>query len=126
MILFQIDSVQENMVEASARCYTLLSKVIERSFKPPSTKPVYTAWTYNQVLLCNTLHAMMDELFSGLIELERVDIWDQLELPSISEMDVTQSYNEKKQRFLNLCTYLCSMLRYCFFRFISLNMYIYA
>lgn len=112
MILLQIDSTQENLVNASAKCYVLLSKVIERSFKPPPAKSIYTGWTYNEALLCNNLHAIMDQLFSGLIELENVDIWDQLELPPISEENVVQYYNEQKQRFLNLCTYLSLMLRY--------------
>lgn len=53
----------------------------------------------------------MDELFSNLIELENVDIWDKLELPSISEENVIQFYFKQKFRFLNLCTYLSYMLR---------------
>lgn len=112
MILLQIDSKQENLVNASARCYVLLSKATERSFKPPPSKSMYTATTYNEALLCNNLHAIMDELFSGLIELESVDIWDQLELPSISNRDTIQYYKGQKQRFTNLCIYLSSMLRY--------------
>jgi len=112
MILLQIDSMQENLVNASARCYILLSKATERSFKPPPSKSIYTATTYNEVLLCNNLHAIMDELFSGLMELESVDIWDQLELPPISNKDAVQYYNGQKHRFTNLCIYLSSMLRY--------------
>lgn len=112
MILLQIDSQQENLVDASARCYVLLSKVMERSFKPPPTKSVYNVITYNEALLCNNLHTIMDELFSGLIELESVDIWDQLELPPISDGNVIQSYKRQKQRFINICIYLSSMLRY--------------
>ncbi|XP_011707315.1 PREDICTED: uncharacterized protein LOC105462429 [Wasmannia auropunctata] len=111
MILLQIDSTQENLVNASARCYVLLSKATERSFKPPPSKSVYTSTTYNEVLLCNNLHAIMDELFSGLIELESVDIWDKLELPPISNRDAVQCYNRQKQRFTNLCVYFASMLR---------------
>ncbi|KAG5312499.1 PELP1 protein, partial [Acromyrmex insinuator] len=111
MILLQIDSMQENLVNASARCYILLSKATERSFKPPPSKSIYTATTYNEVLLCNNLHAIMDELFSGLMELENVDIWDQLELPPISNKNAIQYYNGQKQRFTNLCIYLSSMLR---------------
>ncbi|XP_018401264.1 PREDICTED: proline-, glutamic acid- and leucine-rich protein 1-like [Cyphomyrmex costatus] len=95
IILLQIDSTQKNLVNASARCYVLLSKVTERSFKPPPSKSIYTAITYNEVLLCNNLHAIMDELFSGLIELESVDIWDQLELPPISNKDVLHWYEAR-------------------------------
>ncbi|XP_034189817.2 proline-, glutamic acid- and leucine-rich protein 1 [Osmia lignaria lignaria] len=111
IILLQIDSSEENLVNASAKCYTLLAKATERSFKPPALKPAYTAWTYNQALICNSLHSIMDELFSNLIELENVDIWDKLELPSISEENVIQFYFKQKFRFLNLCTYLSYMLR---------------
>ncbi|KYN43276.1 Proline-, glutamic acid- and leucine-rich protein 1 [Trachymyrmex septentrionalis] len=91
MILLQIDSTQENLVNASAKCYILLSKATERSFKPPPSKSIYTATTYNEVLLCNNLHTIMDELFSGLMELESVDIWAQLELPPISNKDAVQN-----------------------------------
>ncbi|XP_018356977.1 PREDICTED: uncharacterized protein LOC108757111 [Trachymyrmex septentrionalis] len=111
MILLQIDSTQENLVNASAKCYILLSKATERSFKPPPSKSIYTATTYNEVLLCNNLHTIMDELFSGLMELESVDIWAQLELPPISNKDAVQYYNGQKQRFTNLCIYLSSILR---------------
>ncbi|KYM90985.1 Proline-, glutamic acid- and leucine-rich protein 1 [Atta colombica] len=95
MILLQIDSMQENLVNASARCYILLSKATERSFKPPPSKSIYTATTYNEVLLCNNLHVIMDELFSGLMELESVDIWDQLELPPISNKDAVHGYEAR-------------------------------
>ncbi|KAL6263681.1 hypothetical protein P5V15_003770 [Pogonomyrmex californicus] len=111
MILLQIDSMQENMVNASARCYLLLSKVTERSFKLPPSKSMYTVLTYSEVLLCNNLHTIMDELFSELVELESVDIWDKLELPDISNKDIVQYYNGQRQRFSNLCTYLSIMLR---------------
>ncbi|XP_011146872.1 uncharacterized protein LOC105187639 [Harpegnathos saltator] len=110
IILLQIDSTQKNSISASAKCFVLLSKATERSFQPPSTKSMYTRWTYNQTLLCNNLHAIMDELFSTLMELKTVDIWDKFNLPSISEENVIQYYNEQKQRFLNLCIYLSSML----------------
>jgi len=110
-LLIQIDSAQEDLANASAKCYILLSKVMERSFKPLPDKSLYTAWTYNEVLLCNTLHAIMNTLFSGLIELEHVDIWDQLELLPISENNIVEYYNGQKQRFSNLCIYLSSMLR---------------
>ncbi|XP_011639872.1 proline-, glutamic acid- and leucine-rich protein 1-like [Pogonomyrmex barbatus] len=111
MILLQIDSMQENMVNASARCYLLLSKVTERSFKLPPSKSMYTVLTYSEVLLCNNLHTIMDELFSELVELESVDIWGKLELPDISNKDIVQYYNGQRQRFSNLCTYLSIMLR---------------
>ncbi|XP_012231331.2 proline-, glutamic acid- and leucine-rich protein 1 [Linepithema humile] len=112
MILLQIDSTQENLVNASAKCYVLLSKATERSFNPPPTKSTYTAWLYNEALLCNNLHTIMDTLFSELLELESVVVWDQLALPTILEQDNTiQYYNKQKQRFSNLCTYLSSMLR---------------
>ena len=111
-VLLQIDSTQENLVNASARCYVLLAIATECSFKSPPSKSIYTATTYNEVLLCSNLHAIMDELFSELVELESVDIWDQLELPSISNKDAVQYYNGQKQRFINLCIYLSSMLRY--------------
>ncbi|KAL0122832.1 hypothetical protein PUN28_007485 [Cardiocondyla obscurior] len=110
MILLQVDSKQENLVNASARCYILLSKATERSFKPQPSKAMYNATMYNEALLCNNLHAIIDELFSGSIEMENVDIWDQLELPSISTTDTIQYYYDQKQRFKNLCIYLSSML----------------
>lgn len=114
MILLQIDSMQENLVNASAKCYVLLSKATERSFKPPPSKSVYTAITYNEALLCNNLHIIMDELYveERWTPVEDVDIWDKLELPSISNRDTIQYYNRQKQRFTNLCVYLSSMLRY--------------
>lgn len=73
---------------------------------------MYTGYTYNEALLCNSLHVIMDELFTGLIELKTVDIWDQLDLPSLSEENIIQYYNDQKRRFSNLCVYLSSMLRY--------------
>ncbi|XP_014488214.1 PREDICTED: proline-, glutamic acid- and leucine-rich protein 1-like isoform X3 [Dinoponera quadriceps] len=113
IILQQIDSTQKNLINASAKCYVLLSKATERSFQPPPTKSMYTRLTYNQALLCNSLHAIMDELFSELTELKSWDIWDQLDLPTISEENVIKYYNDQKQRFLNLCIYLSSMLCGC-------------
>ncbi|CAL7943590.1 unnamed protein product [Xylocopa violacea] len=110
IILSQIDSSQENLVNASAKCYALLAKATERSFKPPTAKPNYTSWTYNQALICNSLHVIMDDLFSSLIELENVDIWDKLELLNIPEENIIQFYFKQKQRFLNLCSYLSCML----------------
>lgn len=111
LILLQIDSDRKNLVESSAKCYALLAKATERSFKPPVSKSTYTNWTYNQVLICNNLHAIMDDLFSGLIELENIEIGDTLELPNISEQNIIEFYFKQKQRFLNLCSYLSCMLR---------------
>lgn len=110
IILLQVDSTQENLVCASAKCYALLAKATERSFKPPPSKPNYNGWIYNQALICNSLHVIMDELFSNLTELENVDIWDKLELPDISEENIIQFYFTQKQRFSNLCSYLSFML----------------
>lgn len=108
MILLQIDSTDDNLVNASAKCFVLFSKATERSFKLPEAAPMYTRLIYNEMLLCNSLHAIMDQLFSELIELKSINIQDQLELPYITD----KNYNKQKQRFLNLCTYLSSMLRY--------------
>ncbi|XP_076380824.1 proline-, glutamic acid- and leucine-rich protein 1 [Megalopta genalis] len=111
LILPQIDSTQNSLINSSARCYALLAKATERSFKPPASKPTYTGWLYHQALICNSLHTIMDMLFSSLIELENVSIWDKLDLPDISEENIIQFYFKQKQRFLNLCSYLSCMLR---------------
>lgn len=111
MILLQIDSTDESLVNASAKCYVLFSKVTERSFKSSEATSTYTRLICNEMLLCNSLHAIMDELFSELIELENVDIGDQLELLSITDKNIVQNYNKQKQRFSNLCIYLSTMLR---------------
>ncbi|XP_078053298.1 proline-, glutamic acid- and leucine-rich protein 1 [Augochlora pura] len=111
LILPQIDSTQNNLVNSSARCYALLVKATERSFKPPASRPIYTGWLYHQALICNSLHTIMDVLFSSLIELENVTIWDQLDLPNISQENIIQYYFKQRQRFLNLCSYLSCMLR---------------
>ncbi|XP_029161888.1 proline-, glutamic acid- and leucine-rich protein 1-like [Nylanderia fulva] len=111
MILLQIDSTDENLVIASAKCYVLLSKATERSFKSPEATSAYTRFIYNEMLLCNSLHAIMDELFCELIELENVDIGDHLELLSITDKNIVQNYNKQKQRFSNLCIYLSTMLQ---------------
>ncbi|KAK2578729.1 hypothetical protein KPH14_007805 [Odynerus spinipes] len=113
MILLQVDASQVNLVEAGAKCFALLARATERTFKPPPTKLFYICWTYNQVLICNSLHDIMDSLFSNLLEIESVDVWDKLELPSISEENITEYYSKQKQRFLNLCSYLSAMLRGC-------------
>ncbi|XP_053978703.1 proline-, glutamic acid- and leucine-rich protein 1-like [Hylaeus volcanicus] len=111
IILLQIDSTQENLVKTSAKCYALLAQATERSFKPPVSKPSYTGWLYHQALICNNLHTIMDVLFSNLIELENVSIWDKLDLPNISEENIIQFFFKQKQRFLNLCSYLAYMLQ---------------
>ncbi|XP_047353805.1 proline-, glutamic acid- and leucine-rich protein 1-like [Vespa velutina] len=113
MILLQVDASQANLAEAGAKCFALLVRATERTFKPPQTKPFYTCWTYNQALICNSLHDIMDNLFSNLLEIESVDIWDKLELSSISEENIVEYYSKQKQRFTNLCIYLSTMLRGC-------------
>lgn len=124
MILLHIDSTQENLINASAKCFVLLSKGTERSFKPPATKSMYTRWTYNQALLCNSLHTIMNDLFSELIELKTVDIWDKLDLSPISKDNIIEYYNGQKQRFLNLCIYLSSMLWYVLLIYVINYIYI--
>lgn len=111
IVLSLIDSDQKNLVQAGANCYLLLSRATERSFKPPQAKPTYTARVYSQALLCNSLHAIMDDLFAGLIELDGTDIWDKLELPNIPEDNVLQYYCSLEKRFANLCIYLSTALR---------------
>ncbi|XP_070148969.1 proline-, glutamic acid- and leucine-rich protein 1 [Polyergus mexicanus] len=109
MILLQIDSTDDNLVNASAKCYVLLSKATERSFKSSEPTFIYTRLIYNEMLLCNSLHVIMNKLFYQLLELESIDIQNQLELPYIT--DNIHNYNKQKQRFSNLCIYLSSMLR---------------
>ncbi|XP_029661853.1 proline-, glutamic acid- and leucine-rich protein 1-like, partial [Formica exsecta] len=109
MILLQIDSTDDNLVNASAKCYVLLSKATERSFKPSEPTFIYTRLIYNEMLLCNSLHVILNKLFYQLLELESIDIQNQLELPHIT--DNIHNYNKQKQRFSNLCVYLSSMLR---------------
>ncbi|KAL2722644.1 hypothetical protein V1478_009507 [Vespula squamosa] len=113
MILLQVDASQANLAEGGAKCFALLVRATERTFKPPPTKLFYTCWTYNQALICNSLHDIMDSLFSNLLEIESVDIWDKLELSSISEENIVEYYSKQKQRFTNLCLYLSTMLRGC-------------
>ncbi|XP_012272950.1 proline-, glutamic acid- and leucine-rich protein 1 [Orussus abietinus] len=110
IILPLVDSTRNNLVNCGASCYTLLAKATVRTFKPPPTKSTYTAWLYNEVLLCNSLHAIMDDLFSGLVELEDIEVSDKLELPEISQDNVLEYYHDIERRFLNLCTYLSTML----------------
>ncbi|XP_043671486.1 proline-, glutamic acid- and leucine-rich protein 1-like [Vespula pensylvanica] len=113
MIFLQVDASQANLAEAGAKCFALLVRATERNFKPPPTKLFYTCWTCNQALICNSLHDIMDSLFSNLLEIESVDIWDKLELSSISEENIVEYYSKQKQRFTNLCLYLSTMLRGC-------------
>ncbi|XP_043271380.1 proline-, glutamic acid- and leucine-rich protein 1 [Venturia canescens] len=113
MILSLIDADERNLVEAGANCYALLARVGERSFKPPAFKPTYTGWVYDQALLCNSLHAIMDDLFAGLVELENHDVWEKLDLPSIPEDNIIEYYQSLEKRFANLCVYLSTMLRGC-------------
>lgn len=109
MILQQIDSTDDNLVNASAKCYVLFSKATERSFKSTEATPMYTRLIYNEMLLCNNLNAIMDQLFHELIELKKKDTKkDLLELPYITDRE----YNKQEKRFSNLCIYLSSMLRY--------------
>lgn len=110
MILLQIDSTDDNLVNASAKCYVLFSKATERSFKSSEAASICTRLLYNEMLLCNSLHAILNKLFYEVLELESVNIQDQLELPYIA--DNIHNYNKQKQRFSNLCIYLSSMLRY--------------
>ncbi|KAI4494479.1 hypothetical protein M0802_008971 [Mischocyttarus mexicanus] len=113
MIFHQIDASKCNLVNAGAKCFALLIKTTERSFKPPSTKSYYTCWTYNQALICNSLHDIMDSLFSSILETESIDILDKLELPGISEENIFEYYSNQQQRFSNLCIYLSAMLNGC-------------
>ncbi|KAI4479853.1 hypothetical protein M0804_010592 [Polistes exclamans] len=113
MIFLQIDASKSNLVNAGAKCFALLTRTTERSFKPPPTKLYYTCWTYNQALICNSLHDIMDSFFSDLLETESVDIWDKLKLSSISEENIFEYYSKQQQRFSNLCVYLSAMLHGC-------------
>ncbi|XP_043496201.1 uncharacterized protein LOC122520212 isoform X2 [Polistes fuscatus] len=112
MIFIQIDASKSNLVNAGAKCFALLTRTTERSFKPPQTKLYYTCWTYNQALICNSLHDIMDSFFSDLLETESVDIWDKLKLSSISEENIFEYYSKQQQRFSNLCVYLSAMLQF--------------
>lgn len=107
----QLDSTQDDLVSAGAKCYTLLTKSIERTFKAPPSKSSYTAWLYSELCICNNLHSILSELFSSLMELNHIDIEDKLELSIISEDNIIDYYMHQKIRFINLCTYLSTMLR---------------
>lgn len=111
LILPLVDSGQDNLVSAGAKCFALLTLATERSFQPPAGKAALTAWTYSQILICNSLHETMDALFSGVTEIEHVDVCDNLSLPSIPQTDVVVYYLGLERRFNNLCVYLGSVLR---------------
>ncbi|XP_015595172.1 proline-, glutamic acid- and leucine-rich protein 1 isoform X2 [Cephus cinctus] len=111
IILPILDLKNNGLVKAGANCYTLLSKATEKTFKPPQERSTYTGWIYSQALICNSLHEIMDRLFTGLIELESIDIWDKLVLPEISQDNIIEYYYGLEHRFFNLCIYLSTMLR---------------
>ncbi|KAF7992724.1 hypothetical protein HCN44_005068 [Aphidius gifuensis] len=113
IILPLIDSDKKNLVNAGAKCYALLARATDKSFKPVSNKIKYNCWVYNQALIINSIHLIMDELFSGILQLDSVDIWAHLELSDISNDNVIDHYNELEKRFENLCIYLVTMLRGC-------------
>ncbi|XP_033224585.1 proline-, glutamic acid- and leucine-rich protein 1-like [Belonocnema kinseyi] len=118
IIIPHIDSSEQNLVFAGANCYTLLSKATERSFKPPTKFGNYTNWVYNELLLCNSLHDIMNKLFIGISEFDSSDkreleASDTLNLPEISEDNVLQYYSNLERRFINLAVYLSTMLRGC-------------
>lgn len=112
IILPLIDSDKKNLVNAGAKCYALLARATDKSFQPVSNKIRYNCWVYNQALIINSLHLIMDELFSGILQLDSVDIWAHLELSDISNDNVIDHYNGLEKRFENLCIYLVTMLRY--------------
>ena len=116
MILAHIDSSQQNFVTAGANCYALLTKATERSFKPPTKYGNYTNWVYNQLLLCNSLHDIMNKLFNDISEFassdkHELEAYETLNLPEISEDNVLEYYSDLERRIINLCTYLSTMLR---------------
>ncbi|XP_015121276.1 proline-, glutamic acid- and leucine-rich protein 1 [Diachasma alloeum] len=113
LIIPPIDSKHRNLVQAGANCFTLLAKATERSFKPPETSPDFTSIAYQQALISNDLHVILDELFSGVLELDTVDIWGSLELPSLPQENVVEYYHNVERRFQNLCVYLATTLRGC-------------
>lgn len=109
-MLQSIDSPMKNIVQGGANCFTLLARATERTFKPPSAKPNCTSYIYNQALICNSLHAIMDEFYAEIIEVEDFDREEKLDLPSIQEDDVTEYYFKLEKRFASLCIYLQTML----------------
>ncbi|XP_046419530.1 proline-, glutamic acid- and leucine-rich protein 1-like [Neodiprion fabricii] len=113
LILPLVDSGQDNLVNAGARCFALLTAATERSFQPIAGKANLTAWTHSQILICNSLHETMDDLFSGVAEIEHIDIGDKLTLPIIPQTDMMLHYLGLERRFNNLCIYLGITLRGC-------------
>ncbi|XP_074110761.1 proline-, glutamic acid- and leucine-rich protein 1 [Cotesia typhae] len=110
LILPTIDSQSEEIVQAGANIFTLLTRATERSFKPIESKPSYTNWTYNLLLICNSLDEILDTLFN-----DRSNNSDEfkLKLPSISEENVLEYYFKLQRRFENLCVFLSTMLHGC-------------
>ncbi|XP_043464556.1 proline-, glutamic acid- and leucine-rich protein 1 isoform X2 [Leptopilina heterotoma] len=118
MILPQIDSNEVNLATAGANCFALITKALERSFKPPTKFVNYNNWVYSQVLLCNSLHLIINQLFSDVSEfifIDKMDFEDYelLDLPKISEDNILEYYNGLERRFVNLNIYLSTMLRGC-------------
>ncbi|XP_057331442.1 proline-, glutamic acid- and leucine-rich protein 1-like [Microplitis mediator] len=110
-ILPTVDSKKKETAKAGANIYSLLTRATERSFKSIEAKPAYNNWTYNLLLICNSLHEIMTTLFpdsdtSGPDEMK-------LELPSLSQEDIVDYYFDLEKRFENLCDYLSTMLRGC-------------
>ncbi|XP_066581079.1 proline-, glutamic acid- and leucine-rich protein 1-like isoform X2 [Prorops nasuta] len=109
-IFLNLDSSDKCIINGSARCFVLLVKAIERSYKPSGTKSNYTAWTYNQVMICSSLHNIINELFPNLMELNRDEEVDNLELPELYEDNILKVHFKQEQRFTNLCSLLATML----------------
>lgn len=104
------DSDSEIMVSNGARCYALLSKAIEKLFKPAASQQNYTGYMYNEHLLCNTLHSILDEIFTEKTDDENSNL-ETLDLPSICHDDVLEYFDAVERRINNLCVYLSTMLR---------------
>ncbi|XP_063975236.1 proline-, glutamic acid- and leucine-rich protein 1-like [Diachasmimorpha longicaudata] len=113
LIIPLIDSKHRNLVQAGANCFTLLAKATERSFKPPGEFPDYTCIAHQQALISHNLHTILDELFTGVIELNTTDTWGSLDLPNLSQGNVVEYYQNVERRFQNLCVYLATTLRGC-------------
>ena len=116
MVIPHVDSSQQNLVTAGANCFTLLSKATERTFKASTNFANYSNGLYNQLLLCNSLHDVMNKLFCDIIELISADKHDldaseTLDLSEIPENNVLEYYSGLERRFINLCLYLSTMLR---------------
>lgn len=116
MILPQIDAHEESLVTAGGNCFALMTKAHERSFTMPKKCINHTNWVYNQVLLCNSLHFIINEIFSDVSEIVSIDKlecndFELLDLPKISEDNLLEYYNGLERRFINLNIYLSIMLR---------------